>query len=555
MAPAGGRGTAVPFAYSIYSSRQVAPSAYVPARDTDVTQLPTYVVTGTRVLPPPESWYYAKLPSIEVLSNASKSETRHFLDDFQRLQIALRIVWPALMDAKAGMSTLLVLCGRNGTYDTLKPARSAGSDSIALSNCFLAEDTERSAIVMDYTWYGGSQRSNQVMYDPYRIFYTNYAHFLIRRSNPGRRLPAWFESGLAQLISTIDFNDKWVQFAQINKDLFITPGFNPYATRGRGQSSMYLLPMEDIFSNNRRVNGRTRTAQSYAFVHMCLYGKHEKYQKPLAQFVQIATDRAVTEDDFKKCFGCSYADMQLELRNYLDNMDYKSMLFRPKKGSAGMPQPSPVDIRDATQGEIGCIKGEVFRLGGSPVEAANAEIGAYMRGAKDPDLLASLGMAEHEAKREDRAVRFLEAATKSNVQRPYAYLTLAQIRFRQETLGADEVKLDASQVVSVLDPLSVALKQPPPMPDTYALIGNVWINSETPPTKDQMSVVLQGVRQFPANANLVYNAASLYAKYGDAATAANLIKLGQRITNQPQSMQDKFAALQASLPAAPAASE
>lgn len=535
----------------LLSQRVVQPSPYVPANDNDKTlvQLPVYTVTGTRTLPPPESWYYAKLPGIEVLSNTSKAETRRFLDDFQQLQIALRIVWPALMDTKARTATLLVLCGRNGTYDTLKPVRLSPS-APADARGFYAEDSERTAITLDYTWYGNSARANNWFIDPYRTFYTNYARFLLRRSTEGTFLPEWFESGMSQLISTIDFTGKYVQFAKMDPQLFISSSRNP--SRG----NIYIMSLADMFSSDRRRRVRTPwNAQAYEFVHMCLYGMNEKYQKSFSQFLQIASNkRDVTEDDFKQCFGCSYADMELALRNYLGYTAYKSVLFTPKKGSPGMPKPVAVDIRDATQGEIGRIKGEVLRLGGSPVEARNALIEAYLRGERDPALLASLGLLEYQEKRESRAVRFLEAATGAGVVRPRAYLTLAQIRFNQETGGADELlKLNPTQADSILAPLSVALKQPPPMPGVYALIGDVWLDSQTSPTKDQMAVVLEGARQFPKDAGLIYNAASLYARHGDPETAANLIKLGAKATTTP-AMREKFATLQATLPAPPAAS-
>ena len=41
-----------------------------PAVPGPVLQLPTYTVTGERELPPPERWFYARIPGFEVLSNA-----------------------------------------------------------------------------------------------------------------------------------------------------------------------------------------------------------------------------------------------------------------------------------------------------------------------------------------------------------------------------------------------------------------------------------------------------------------------------------------------------
>src|SRR4051812_48716610 len=59
-------------------------------------QLPTYVVTETREVPPPESWRHAEIPGFEVLSNASDAQTRDFLSELQLFHQAIKIVWPAI---------------------------------------------------------------------------------------------------------------------------------------------------------------------------------------------------------------------------------------------------------------------------------------------------------------------------------------------------------------------------------------------------------------------------------------------------------------------------
>ena len=47
-----------------------------------VVELPKFVVTDSRELPPPESWRYATMPGFEILSNASDKATQRLLRDF-----------------------------------------------------------------------------------------------------------------------------------------------------------------------------------------------------------------------------------------------------------------------------------------------------------------------------------------------------------------------------------------------------------------------------------------------------------------------------------------
>lgn len=94
-------------------------------------------------------------------------------------------------------------------------------------------------------------------------------------------------------------------------------------------------------------------------------------------------------------------------------------------------------VRDDTQAEIGRIKGEVLRLGGRMLQAREAFIVPYLRGEREPALLASLGLLENLEKRDVRALKFLEAATKAGVERPRAYCALAGI-FKIRNSGTNQ---------------------------------------------------------------------------------------------------------------------
>src|SRR3954462_13021720 len=74
-----------------------------------VVELPKFVVTDSRELPPPESWRYATIPGFEVLTNASDKATQRFLRDFQMFRQALSYVWPI---ANPPRLTPLIICGR-----------------------------------------------------------------------------------------------------------------------------------------------------------------------------------------------------------------------------------------------------------------------------------------------------------------------------------------------------------------------------------------------------------------------------------------------------------
>ncbi len=589
---------ATPFVNAAPPKAKPAPKApEIP--ENEIVHLPQYTVTDVRILPPPESWLYAELPGFEVLSNASKRSTLRFLRDFQQLQAAMSVVWPALINAKPNVPTLLVFCSAGNSFRQFIPD-DPDPDIFLTPTSLFVEDKERGAIVIDFMMQDMLGPDGTYMVnDPYEQFYRQYTRFLMRRANKNKPFPAWLEEGLSRMFATLDFSKKYIEFARVDNGFgrgggtISPPGFppfdTPYGFPGNGPfddplwhdnlhsnplSPMdasrngfgypnggyarpasrfgYIMPFGDMFGGDRKKISRGNwSGQCYAFVHMCLYGRGKKYQKGFLDFVKRAIAGPVTEDDFKQCFGRTYRQMAIELRGYVDFTDHQYVLFKAPRGSPGLPDPKPVEMREATQAEIGRIKGETLRLSGHPKESREALIIPYLRHDRDPGLLASLGLLESLEGRPERAVKFLEVAAKMGVVRPRAYVELAQLRLDDALAfpARPGGKLSAAQVDSVLRPLFTARSQPPPMEEVYSTIGYTWLHSAIPPSPGNLEVLLEGAMRFPRNTRIVMQAAELYARHGSAETAAALVKLGIRIARDSDEKR-RFEALRATLPAA-----
>jgi len=89
------------------------------------------------------------------------------------------------------------------------------------------------------------------------------------------------------------------------------------------------------------------------------------------------------------------------------------MRFEAKKGQE-LPEPPAVVLREAADADVGRIKGEVLRLGGHGEAARNTLIAPFVRGEREPRLLAALGLDELQGGRTERARKFLEAAAQAS---------------------------------------------------------------------------------------------------------------------------------------------
>jgi hypothetical protein len=287
---------------------------------------------------------------------------------------------------------------------------------------------------------------------------------------------------------------------------------------------------------------------------MCLYGYHGKYQKAFTTFIARSTREPVTEAMFKECFNMTYAKMLMEIRSYCDFTVYEAKYYKSKEDV--IIPPPPLELREATQSEIGRIKGEALVLAGNK-KAARAELVApYQRGERDPNLLAALGLYEHANGEEERARKFLEHAFAGKTKRSDALFELGRMRYADalaKPAGANGT-FSAAQVSTVLEPLLVGRRQPPHQYQLYDLVADTWARSAVKPKREDAVVLIEGAQLFPTRLRLVYQAASIAAEVGEIQAAHALADHGVKY-GPDANVKQRFEALKATFPPAPPQAE
>jgi len=538
------------------------PSIEEPAEG-DIVTLPVFNVTGERLLPPPESWRHGEIPGFEILSNDSDRNTRRLIQRFQEFQQALSVIWPGV-DERISAPTTIVVCGKLGSFAEFRPSDEPDTRLGATSRYY--RDADSAVIIVD---------SNTTFLDlnPYRdeVSVTDYGEdtvpdfsepvievsartemfrefVLFQLKGLGPRLPAWFEAGLAELVVSTDISPKRIVFGKIrapsrviqtgagaitSTDPTLGPVFNLELNR-RG-----LIPFGELFTVKHDSDlaknpiGNKWVQESCAFLHMCLYGWKTTLQKPLLHFVNRSRNEPVTEALFKECFGKDYKAMQLQLRGYIQGG--ASTYLKYEARGQGMPTPPLVQLDEASDADVGRIKGNALRLAGLPERARMNLIAAYNRGSRDPELLAALGLSELEAGEPDRALTLLEAA-EAGTQRPRAHVELARLRLKQssDTPEGLEGGLSAAQTARILKPLFEARRRPPLAADGYDLIAEVWSRTEIHPRRGNLQVLDEGILLYPNRVPLVLRAAELNSKFGFAEHSAVLAAFGMRIAADSQ---------------------
>ncbi len=532
--------------------------------------LPEYSVTAERELPPPEQWFYARIDGFEVLSNSSEGATKQLLKEFQHFAFALDQVWPG-MRANNAVPAALIICGRKEKFEEFLPDNLRQTERATIT--FHRRDREQAVIVLDaqtktlnlVTGEAVDETSINPGFavDSYQQLRREFLRYLLAGMDAPP--PPWFAEGVSQLFMSMRITETEISVGRVENPNLVADregtraGATPVYDRdfNAALAGRALLPMAEMFA----VTADSATAQNplnsawakqcYAFVHWGLYGDLGRNQKEFLTFVRRLGREPLGEAMFKECFKQSYDGMLFSLRTHIDYTRSKVAGVRAAKGEK-IPLPPAPAIREATEAEIGRLKGDALRLAGHPGKARTVLVTSYRRGERDPNLLAALGLAELAVGDVARARKFLEAAAAGNAVRPRAYVELARLRLvegRAKPEGRDG-KLNAVQLGRVLEPLYVARGQTPPLSDAYELMAEAWGAGAVAPTADHLGVVEEGVRQFPRDAALVYGAAELRAKSGFLAEAHALVRLGLRVTNDAP-MRARFEQLHRSLPPLP----
>jgi hypothetical protein len=553
-----------------------------------IIELPKFIVTDTRELPPPEPWRYGKMAGFEVLSNASDRATQRLLRDFDMFRQALSHVWP--IQQRVTHSTSLIICGRRGKFDAFVP-KLGNTPETALASLLLKKN-DHTAIVIDLQATtlnilnidglndaASGTDSGLISVEHDKQLYREYVRYLLSQMEP--RVPAWFEEGLSQIIMKMKFDRRWIEFARledpntVSTQAAMTMELNALATAedpeamtlpgapaedrdfNAALSRRALVPLDRFFAVQHgspeavSTLGNNRWAkQAYAFVHMCLYGYNGKYQKQFATFLQRSGREPVTEEMFKECFNLTYKQMSLQIRSYVDFTVYQHKEYKAKQDV--IIPPPPLALRDATESEVGRIKGEAMLAAGHSAAARRELIAPYVRGEREPHLLAALGLYELHEGDAVRARKFLETAVAGKVVRPAAYLELARLRYAdaQAKPAGPENQFSAAQAGAILGLLDTARRQPPPVPAVYDLMADTWMRSVDTPKREDVTVLVDGVRLFPGRLKLTYQAAVLCSSAGLAEAAHSLAEHGIRVAPEAAA-KARFEALKAALPPAP----
>ncbi|MEO6750770.1 MAG: hypothetical protein ABIZ04_02435 [Opitutus sp.] len=299
-----------------------------------------------------------------------------------------------------------------------------------------------------------------------------------------------------------------------------------------------VLSIGEVLNGNALKNGLNESiwlAEIELFVRWGIDPSDASRSRAFWQFIERAVSEPFSEKLFQECFGFDFAEGTQQLTAFLPSSD--RMKWSLGKESFHI---RPLEIREASRGEISRIKGEWERLETRYIkmnlpdlellfvkQARGTLRRAFDKGDRDPRLVATLGLLEVDAGESSVARGYFEGEPNKALVRPRANFELARLRY-DETDGRshrDDGKISEEQAFFVVEPLLIASRQKPSISQVYELMADVWVNCVAPPPPAVLDALKMGVRLFPRDGELVYRVAVLNA-VNDPREASRLVKLG-----------------------------
>ena len=548
-------------------------SAAVAAAEDEALEvdMPDYVISADRELPPPESWRYVLVPAgeltrgesvvvapgYEILSNLSEKNTRLFARELQRRQLVGALLWPMIVQAQPRPPMAVVVdMGRqwHGTLNTADPA--AGSivdlpDDIAWQGDPISTieftnepmDVEPRAIgdaltgrpingMQTRVMIGGAPTTLEPsVFDSTKIqplprgfvgLWTSDGLLVaeVRAGEPlagserpdEERLAASLnqEASLATLQALSSRSKPWLRvgLGWLIASTTVTSTEIEFAGVPAKLRQRSMPSLVDTLTSAEPLGYEHETLAS-AFVHYGLYGDNGKRARGFVQLVARLEQEGPSDSLFLDTLGEDLARTEKRLAGYVHAVaNYRSIKLR-----GNLPEPPPITVREASQAEIARLKARLACAQGRPdLGLAMLRVG-YLRGEREPAMLTLLATLESTHGSWERAAKLVAAVRTQGEPPASIHLIEARVAFRKATDGLEaDARLDRAATAAIMQPLARALRAGQGSEALWEFMATVVRRSAARPHESIVRYLEQAAQRYPENATIRDAAVSALAR-------------------------------------------
>ncbi len=246
-----------------------------------------------------DAWRSLRSPNYLFVGDASEPDMQQVARRFEQFRTVFAAQFPAA-GLTAPVATIVVVFKDDESYKPFRPLYQQTPADFA--------GYFKSGLDVNYVALPLGRRVE----DAYAKIFHESVHLLI--DSRARRVPDWFNEGLAAYYSTFELSDA---------DARAVAG-KPIDEYVRTLRARPLLPLAALFAIERgspdyHASDKSNIfyAESWALVHYLISGRGGARQLQILRYLELLAAGVAAEDSFRKAFQVSYADMEQELRAYV----------------------------------------------------------------------------------------------------------------------------------------------------------------------------------------------------------------------------------------------
>jgi tetratricopeptide (TPR) repeat protein len=438
-----------------------------------------------------ERWVRVATPEFTVVTPLPEAQAKAWSADFAQYVAALR----GLLHSETRRFTPLtiVLFARERDFTRYRPLQANGKVQ-DVDGFFLRHES----------WAVAGLAGPDQSADVRRTIFHEGVHWFL--SGTERPNPVWLEEGIAEVFSTFQVRKSDMEWGRPIDSHVVLLNY----TRPLPLAELLSTARGDLFGDDS-VRTSLVYAESWAFIHFLLFGKHSLPRDALPHFLDAMQAGALQEEAFRTAFGRTYADLDGLLADYL-----RGGAFFVRRMPL-VPAP-PATVQTATVGEVEDALGRLALAARRWEQAAAHGRAVVAAMPTDPRGHEVLGLVAKEQQQTDVAMSEFLAAIEAGTHDFLPFFEVGTM-MQNEAFGATGLgTMEPGKARKAANYYERAINLRPRFALSYQNLAGV-IGVAEPWSPEDRKFFELGAKLFPSDPMIRIGLAILTYRAGDVATA------------------------------------
>jgi len=460
-----------------------------------------------------DAWLRVRSKNFNLVGNASDRDIRKVATKLEQFRETFRQLF-GQTNLNSPIPTNVVVFKSSSAYKPFKPKRADGKTDNFIAGYFQPGE--------DVNYITISTEGEDA--DTYGTIFHEYVHFIVNTNFGKSEVPPWFNEGLAEYYQT---------FA-IEEDQKVKLGL-PQSQHLYLLQQTKLIPLDTLFKisnyalhQNANHSRSIFYAQSWALIHYLVQsGKTEG----LGKFLTLSLKNIPSEKAFQDAFQMTYAQMEKELKKYVEQNTYKYSLvsFKNKLVFDSEMQSTPM-----SEAESNTYLGDLLY---HTNRADDAE--PYLQKALALEPASSManttyGMVRMHQKKYAEAKNHLEKAVSGGQKNHLAFYQYAYLLSREDRDEFGYVaSFPADKSAKLRELLKKAITINPSFTESYELLAFVnLVNNEQ--LDEAVAYLQKALKYQPGNQRYAVRIAEIYLRQEKFVEAGAIAEKIAKTADEPE---------------------